>query len=420
MPGFKGKSSDELYRRLCTVVPRGMYSQQTDYSRPLYFRHEQGSRVWDVDGNEYLDLHMKYGAVLLGHHPSRLTRRMAESLGELVSDRSALGWEVGQRLRQLVPCFERMQLGLSGSEMVLHALRLARCFTGRRVIVRFEGNYHGTGDGLVEKSNELAGEHAVHILPWNDLAALDAYLDRHACDTAAILTEPVAVNGGSIEPQEGYLSGLRERCDRYGVLLIFDEIVTGLRLAPGGGQQRYNVIPDLCLYGKCLTNGLTPLTVLMGREEIMELYERGRVPYAGTYNGYALGLQAARLTLEEIDDEGEAARAAMNGRMEQIHRCLLDACRRAGLPLVVQGPVSCASFHVTKQKIISYGKLRPEIVHSDMLLRDCMRRHGILTAPMSRLYPSFCLTDEDVALFAERIEPAVADAAALLNQRHRR
>lgn len=420
MKAYSTKASREQEQAMRSVMPNGMYSQQRDYSRPLYFQREEGSRVWDLDGNEYLDLHMKFGAVLLGHHPPCLTRWLQEEIPRLVSDRSVLGSSVGERLKKMIPGFERMQFGLSGSEMVMHAVRLARCYTGRRMVLRFAENYHGMADGMWEKTNEQAAAHGVYILPWNDEDALDGYLERHAGEVAAILTEPVCVNGGGIEPEAGFLPGLRQRCDRIGAVLIFDEIVTGLRLDPDGGQRRYGVKPDLCLYGKCLTNGLAPLTVLMGSGELMRLYEEGSVVYAGTYNGYALGLQTALLTLEEYERAAGVLHPAMRARAREIHRCLDDACKRAGLPLVIQGPEVCASFHQSSRRIARGSELTDQVVRGNMTLRECMRRYGILSAPMSRLYPSFALCDADVEFFAERIRPAAEDAAALLGFGHGR
>lgn len=417
MSFYKTELSKKTYEMLHRIFPKGLYSQQQEYNRPLYFGKEEGSRIWDADGNMYLDLHEKYGAVLLGHQPPRVLKRFNESVTKLVSMNTMLGCQLGEKLKNLIPCCERIQLGLSGSEMVNHAIRLARAYSGRQTILRFEGNYHGTADGMYDKSNTTANRNGVHILPWNDERILLDYIDCHPNEVAGIITEPISVNGGGIMPHKNYLSQLRQICNQYNIVLIFDEVITGLRLSPGGAQTYFDVKPDICLYGKCLTNGLVPLTIMAGKEKIMELYEQNRMMYAGTYNGYAIGILIALLVLEEYNDEYTHAHPAMCKRIITIHDLFKQACHSIGIPIIIQGPPSCASFHITDKHIDSYKDIKPQVIRNNSIMRECMKRYGILTAPLSRIYPNFSLNDADVEFFAERIQPAVREAYTLMFKR---
>jgi glutamate-1-semialdehyde 2,1-aminomutase len=275
----------------------------------------QGSRIWDVDGNEYLDFHQSFGAVLLGHNDARINAAVVRAMDEHgVSFAAAnpLEVELAERLIDMVPSAERVVFSCTGTEVTFHAVRLARAFTGRERILKFEGNYHGwhdyvawnhhfatdDSDTLPEPIAASAGIPAairdlVVVREYNDAAGVRDVLAREGDTIAAVILEPVFHNAGAVFPDPGFLEALREACTASGTLLIFDEIITGFRHGPGGAQGRYGVTPDLTTMGKALGNGF-PISALAGRGDIMDrLGPKGDVLFAGTFAGHTLNVAAA-------------------------------------------------------------------------------------------------------------------------------
>ena len=325
---------------------------------PLFFERAQGSRLYDVDGNEFVDYMLGMGPVVLGHnHPAPL--HAAEEWlrnGQLFGGQSVAEIEAGRRFCQAVPCADLVRFAGSGSEVVQAAFRLARAHTGRSKIVRFEGHYHGWIDtalisprateaelGSYEAPNTVPGSRGqvrsaledLIVLPWNDLEVLRRTLERHAGEIAGVIMEPILCNTGVILPRPGYLEGVRDLTARLGIVLIFDEVITGFRVALGGAQARLGVTPDLATYAKAIANGF-PLAAVAGKREIMDLLNQG-VVHGGTYNAAPATAVAAAATLHELArDDGAAYR-----RMEETGEALMAGLRRvaagAGQPLLVQG-----------------------------------------------------------------------------------
>jgi len=281
----------------------------------------------------------------------------AQAQGQLFAGQHLAELELAEQIQRMVPCAERLRFCLSGSEAVHAALRVARASTGRNRFVRFEGHYHGWFDnvalGIGGAPLEALGpreeptaarwseglpdriEDQCLVLPWNDLELVERALARHAPQIAAVITEPVMCNNGCILPQPGYLQGLRRLCDEHGSLLIFDEVITGFRLAPGGAQQYFGVISDLAVFGKALASGY-PLSVLAGKERWMRCVAEGRVIHAGTMNSGNPSIAAALATLDVLERDAVLPRLQAFGR--QLMEGLRDAAQRAGRPLLLQGP----------------------------------------------------------------------------------
>jgi glutamate-1-semialdehyde 2,1-aminomutase len=359
--------SKALYERACRVLAGGISSEFRRFSQPhpLFYSHGQGSRVYDVDGNEYLDFTLSQGPLLLGHsHPHVLASVAQHSeAGQLFAGQHLQELELAERLQRLIPCAERLRFGLSGSEAVHAALRLARAATGRPKFLRFEGHYHGWLDnvayGIAAPSAEALGPreqpHPVPwteglpphgaeemlLLPWNDLALVEKTLaaggQERGCAgaLAAVITEPVMCNSGCIPPEPEFLPGLRRLCDRYGSLLIFDEVITGFRLGLGGAQAYYDVVPDLAVFGKAMASGY-PISVLAGRERWMRRIADGTVIQAGTMNSGNPSVAAAVATLEELERDHAHPRLFALG--ERLMEGLREAARTTGQPLLIQGP----------------------------------------------------------------------------------
>ena len=318
--------SARLFALASAVSPGGVQGEgrsATPY--PLFMTRAQGSRIWDVDGNEFIDFHSSFGAVLLGHNEPRIRAaaiRAMDEHGVSFSAANPLEVELAQSLIEMIPSAEKVVFSCTGTEATYHAIRLARGFTGRERIVKFEGNYHGwhdyvawshhlamdEGDGAPTPVAASAGIPAavrdlVHVCEYNDGAAVRDLLVREGDSIAAVIVEPVFHNAGAVLPEPGFLEMLRGACTAAGTLLIFDEVITGFRHGAGGAQGRFGVVPDLTTMGKALGNGF-PISVLAGRADIMDhLGPNGDVLFAGTFAGQAMNCAIA-LEVTRIIREG--------------------------------------------------------------------------------------------------------------------
>ncbi|MCK6474775.1 MAG: aspartate aminotransferase family protein [Planctomycetes bacterium] len=359
MPSYDRSAA--LHERACRVLAGGVSSEFRRFSQPhpLFYTRGRGTRITDADGNEYLDFTLSQGPLILGHSHPEVLARVADSCatGQLFAGQYEQELELAERLQRLIPCAERLRFALSGSEADHAAFRAARCLTGRGKILRFEGHYHGWLDNVAQgiggPSLEALGprEHPnllpwskglpervrdeFLVLPWNDLALAEKTIAEHAGELAAVVTEPVMCNNGCILPRPGFLEGLRAACDRHGVLLIFDEVITGFRLALGGAQQYFGVIPDLAVFGKALANGY-PISVLCGREKVMDVVARGEAIHAGTMNSGQSGVAAALAVLDVLEREPVHERLFALGR--KLMAGLREAAQDAGQEVLVQGP----------------------------------------------------------------------------------
>ncbi|MDQ3700765.1 MAG: aminotransferase class III-fold pyridoxal phosphate-dependent enzyme, partial [Chloroflexota bacterium] len=300
---------------------------------PLFFRRAVGSRLYDADGNSYVDYVLGMGPCILGHAPPAVTAAVAATLGDgqLFAGQHQGEIELARRCREMMPCAELVRFGSSGSEMDQAALRVARAATGRRLVVKFEGHYHGWFDSIlvsVQPPLSAAGPAAtplphlpsagqsaaaaadVAVLPWNDLPAVARFLAAHGDETAALIMEPILCNTGVILARPGYLEGVRELCNRHGVVLIFDEVITGFRVALGGAQGHLGVVPDLAVYAKAIGAGF-PIAALAGKRRLMELLASGAALHGGTYNTNLVSTSAAVAALDELARDGGAVYRSM-------------------------------------------------------------------------------------------------------------
>jgi glutamate-1-semialdehyde 2,1-aminomutase len=293
---------------------------------PIFAENGKGSKLTDVDGNIYIDYLLGLGPVIFGHRPEHITEAVVDkirSIGTVFAMATEPEIGLAQQIINAVPSVETVRIVNTGTEGVLYSLRLARVFTGRSKVIRFEGQYHGFSDGIYWSKHpdlDKAGpdEHPVVvpqgpgvppgmgesliIAQWNDLAMIEEIFANHGDDIAAIITEPIMCNTGCILPEPGYLEGLRAICNRYGSVLIFDEVITGFRVAAGGAQAKLGVIPDLTVMAKGLGGGF-PVAALGGRRDIMDLATNGKVSIAGTYSGNAIAVASAIASLEYLSNE---------------------------------------------------------------------------------------------------------------------
>ncbi len=358
------RRSREWFQRALAVLIEGGSSPSRGPANygpyPLFMERGEGAYLYDVDGNRYIDWMMGYGVLPLGHAHPAVTRAIQEAAatGAHFATATPIEVEVAEMLRQVIPCAERVRLANTGTEAVMAAIRLARGYTGRPKIIKFEGHYHGWYDDVLVnvhphlptslglerdpvKIAESSGlnRHALDdtlVVPWNDLEAVERALAGQRGQVAAVITEGIMANMGVIPPEPGYLQGLRELTRAEGVLLILDETVTGFRIAPGGCQEYYGIVPDIATFGKAMGAGL-PVAGFVGRAEVMEALAWGGVLHYGTQNASRIGLYAARASLRELLRDNGAAFRHIWRLGERLVREIRDLLVRTGTPAIVQG-----------------------------------------------------------------------------------
>lgn len=381
--------SKQLYERACKSLAGGVSSEFRKYSypHPLFYKKGSGAHIVDVDDNDYLDFTLSQGPLILGHSHPKVLKRVQEysENGQLFAGQHLLELELAEKLQSIIPCAEMMRFSLSGSESVHAAIRLARACTKRQKLIRFEGHYDGWFDevayGISAPSEEALGsrEHpnvipwtnglptdgskSTLILPWNDLNLIEKTISSNKDEIAAIITEPIMCNNGCIMPKKGFLDGLREICDRNGIILIFDEVITGFRMSIGGAQKYFNVIPDLAIFGKALANGY-PISLIAGKRKYMQLMADGTAIHAGTINSCNPCIAAAASTIEILERDNTHQKLFALGK--RLKDGLMKIKEENKLNMLVQGPgpmlhISFTSlkevheyrdtFHFDKQKL---------------------------------------------------------------------
>jgi glutamate-1-semialdehyde 2,1-aminomutase len=383
---------------------------------PLFFRSARGSCVTDVDGSRYLDYSLAWGPLILGHRHPAVIRAVREQLGtfDLLGAQHELEIELAQRICRMVPCAELVALSNTGSEAVQLALRLARAHTKKRKVIKFEGHYHGWMDNILvsyHSKGDLGLPHEpqlategqsetvrseVLVLPWNDLERLESTLVEKHQEIAAVILEPILCNSGCLVPRPGYLEGVRKLTTRHGVVLIFDEVITGFRVALGGAQELFRVTPDLATLGKAVGGGF-PLSVVAGRKEILRLIPEGHVIHAGTFNGSPVALAAGLATLAVLSARGGAALKRVRHTGETLMRGLRNASRRHEIDLLVNGVG--AAFHLSftrRKEMYDYR----DTLDSDTRMRDQfiegMLQEGVYLLPDGRWYVSAAHSEANV------------------------
>ena len=420
MEKYTYKKSEALLERAKKVLAGGVSSEFRKYNHPhaLFYTHGLGSRIYDADGNEYLDFTLSQGPLILGHsHPGVVSAVQEYSKnGQLFAGQHIREIELAEKINRLIPSAELMRFCLDGSEAVHTAFRIARAKTGKQKFLRFEGHYHGWLDnvcwGISATSSEELGsrENPVAlplteglpegsrdefiILPWNDLGLLKATVKKHHHELAAIITEPVMCNSGCILPEEGFLQGLRDLCDEYGIALIFDEVITGFRLSLGGAQEYFNIKPDLSVFAKAIASGY-PLSVISGKKEWMELIANSRVIHAGTMNSSNATVAAALATISILEEENPYTRFFQLGI--QLMAGLKQAALETSQNLLVQGPgpmFNIGFTHLSKVKdyrdSLTYDKVKLSRFISGM------HDNGIRIIGRGLWYISTAHTEEDI------------------------
>ncbi len=410
------------------VLPGGVNSPVRSFravgGTPPFFVRAQGPFIFDVDGNRYLDLVLAYGPLILGHlHPAVVAAISGQlALGEAMGGPTELEVELGERIRQLVPSMEMVRLVNSGTEATMSAIRLARGATGRDLLVKFAGCYHGHSDALLAAAGSgvatlaLPGSPGVPaasvadtlVLPYNDLDAVAEAFARVGERVAALIVEPVAGNMGVVPPRAGFLAGLRELTSRYGAILIFDEVMTGFRVARGGAQELFAIRPDLTCLGKVIGGGL-PVGAFGGRADLMrQLAPEGQVYQAGTLSGSPLAVAAGLAALGQLTPTEPYALLERLG--QRLELGLLEQARDHGLPLQVNRMGSMLTFFFTSAPVVDYASAAASDLGQFRQVHWALLRGGVFWPPSQFEAAFLCAAhtqaqiDQVVALFGEGLE----------------
>jgi len=363
--------SQKLFARATQILPGGVDSPvrafQAVGGSPLFIRRAAGATIEDVDGNRFIDYVMSWGPLLHGHAPRSLIQAISATArrGTSFGAPSPLEHELGERVRALMPSLERVRFVSSGTEAAMSAIRVARAFTRRELIIKFEGCYHGHADAFLVKAGSGAMTLGIPTSPgvpapvaeqtllarYNSMPSVDALIDAHPDSIAAIIVEPIAGNIGVVPPTHGFLSGLRERCLRHGIVLIFDEVISGFRASAGGAQAVFDVRPDLTCLGKIIGGGF-PVGAYGGRAAIMDLVApAGPVYPAGTLSGNPVAMTAGLWALKRLTPRLYKELATRGSRLASG---LADAAREAGVPLQVNAFGSLVTPFFTESPVRDY------------------------------------------------------------------
>jgi len=421
--------SIEWFNRAQRVLAGGVSSdvRRAELPHPLFFQSGKGSRLVDVDGNEYIDYVLGQGPLLLGHSPRPVLEAVHEQLerGLVYAAQHVAEIELAEMLTQIIPCAERVRFNSTGSEAVITALRVSRARHNRRLVVKFEGQWHGWYDSLfvsTSPSLDQAGAYETPtavlpsqgqvqntadnlvVMPWNDLNLLEQLFRKRGSEIAAVITEPMMCNAGSIAPLPGFLEGLRKLCSDYEAALIFDEVITGFRLALGGAQQAFGVVPDLATYAKGIASGFT-LSAVAGKAEWMDLISHGKVVHAGTYNSNPVVIAAGLATVRHLKENQETIYRALYQLGESLREGLRQSFSKAGIPVLVggRGPVVQASLTDAtafqnyrdwiRRDVATYQRLVTRLVDA-----------GVRTITRGTWYLSSAHTEEDVAITIRAVQ----------------
>lgn len=410
------EKSIRCYEEAQKYIPGGVNSPVRAFKavggQPLFIDRARGSKIYDVDGNEYIDYVGSWGPMILGHNHPRVVEALKKYLDKGISygAPTELETELARMIVEAFPAMDMVRFVNSGTEATMSALRLARAYTGRSKIVKFEGCYHGHADSLLIKAGSgaltlgvpsspgvPAGIAADTInAPYNDLETLRQIFELEGENIAAVIVEGVPGNMGVVPPKEGFLEGLRQLTREYGALLIFDEVMSGFRVAYGGAQTLYGIEPDLTCLGKIIGGGL-PVGAYGGRREIMEMIApAGPVYQAGTLSGNPLAMTAGIETLQELQKPG--VYEELEGKSARLAAGLEEAARKAGVRVTFNrvGSMLCAFF--TDQPVTDYASALTSDTNKYAAFFRAMLEEGVYLAPsqFEAAFVSLAHSDEDI------------------------
>ena len=391
-------TSSALMQRALKTIPGGVNSPVRAFKGvggdPIFFADAKGAYLYDVDGNEYIDYIGSWGPMILGHNFAPTVQAVTEQAQRALSFGAPTELEIllAEKITTLVPSMEQVRMVNSGTEATMSAIRLARGFTGRDMIVKFSGCYHGHSDSLLVKAGscvltlglpnspgvpESLAQHTL-TAPFNDAQAIETLMATYGNQVACIIVEPIAGNMGCIPPQAGYLESLKDLCQQHGAVLIFDEVMTGFRVAPGGAQELYGIQPDLTTLGKIVGGGL-PVGAFGGRADIMNcIAPAGPVYQAGTLSGNPLAMAAGLTTLNHLTDDVYASMAAAT---QALVDGMLALAAKHGIALCENHVCGMFSFFFGQDSVRNYEDVAGSNVDQFNAFFHAMLDQGIYLAP---------------------------------------
>jgi glutamate-1-semialdehyde 2,1-aminomutase len=388
-----------MQKRALKSIPLGVNSNFRFWGEGItpYLSKAKGAYLWDVDGNHYIDYRLAFGPIILGHAYDAVNEKVHEEIDQAVlcAMTSELEIQVAEMMIEMCPCVEMVRLACSGTEATMHALRVARAYTGREKVIKFEGMYHGFQDytlfstyapaeaygninnpipipassGIPKTLNDL-----IITIPFNNRDVLDKVLRRVGYDVAAIISEPCLGNCAAILPEPGFLEFIRQKCDEYGIVFILDEVKTGFRIARGGAQEYYHLMPDMATYAKALGNGF-PVAAFGGRKEIMSVIGQG-VAQGGTYSNNKPGVAAAYATLKLLKEQPILETIASRG--EKLMRGLDKIFKEANIQACINGYPAMLSFAVGAEKVTAQRDWQETEREYYLRLIEYCIEHGVM------------------------------------------
>lgn len=436
MRKLKFEKSMQLYKEALKLIPAGVGSNarlwklncETLSPCAIFVKKALGSHIWDVDGSEYIDYRLGYGPVILGHSHKTIHNAVhkIDEEGLVYAADNELMIDVAKLIKKFVPSIEMVRFANSGTEATMAAIRVARAFTKKEKIIKFEGHYHGWHDAVAFSTKpgytcarksipsslgipKGLSKYTLAACEWNNFESIEKTVKENYKDVAAIITEPVMGNAAAIPPKEGYLQHLKELCEKYNILLIFDEVKTGFRLARGGAQQVFKVKPDLSTFAKSLGNGY-PIAAFGGRKDAMELIGPGKVMHGGTYSANPISLIAAKTTLNELNKDKTWDHLYGYGKklMNGIGSILEDK----NIPYIVHGFPTMFQFLFTdKKEITNYRELRFCDMKKFAKLQYALLKRGVMLDEDNEesIYTSLAHSLNDLNTTLQAFENALAE-----------
>ncbi len=427
---YQFTESEKLLQECRKYLASGVGSHVRAAAEPiLFFERGNGSKVYDVDGNEYIDYLLGYGPIFLGYNHPNIRKAVLEQVesGSQFSSEYEKVIELAKAVCESIPCADMVNFNVTGTEAVQTVIRLARAFTGKRRIIKFEGHYHGWLDniyvshlpdslellGLENSPRKLLGAAGqsdssledLIVLPWNDLDIVEQTIRERKFEIAAVITEPIMSNCGVIMPKKGYLEGLRRVTESNGVLLIFDEVITGFRVALGGAQELFGITPDLSTFAKAIGGGY-PISGYCGRRDIMELVASKKALHAGTYNTNAIPVAAALAVIRTVSANGGIAYERLAQKGKRLSEGIREIAVRHGLPVRVECPGTFLGTVFSEHPIYNLRdslKPRPDLYPK---FRRKLLEKGVYIFPTEKglWYLSLAHSDEDIDRSLDAVE----------------
>jgi glutamate-1-semialdehyde 2,1-aminomutase len=419
--------SEDLFKQAQISIPGGVNSPVRAFSgvggTPIFFESAEGAYMFDADGKRYIDYVGSWGPMILGHnHPAVLEATLAAAKrGLSFGTPTEIEITMAETIRKIVPSIEKVRMVNSGTEATMTAIRLARGYTGRDKILKFEGNYHGHADSLLVKAGSgaltlgvpnspgIPEDLAKHTLTvnYNDIDSVKEAFKEFGDDIACIIVEPVAGNMNCIPPVPGFLEGLRDVCDEYGSVLIFDEVMTGFRVAPGGAQERYGITPDLTTLGKVIGGGM-PVGAFGGKKEVMDyIAPVGPVYQAGTLSGNPVAMSAGLAALQQLSTPGLYDQ--LYQRVDALVDGLQERANRAGVPMTTNRAGSMFGFFFTEDpEVTSYAQATQCNMEHFKAFYHAMLNEGVYLAPSAFEggFMSAAHTEDDIEKTLQAAEKA--------------